>query len=185
MRAVCRIRRGPYRKVPGAPIKAGFNQSLCSTDPRAHRDAASPNAHCASEDSFLMFDARADRWRYLEHQKLDDAIDPRDPHQPTGHERQCEFFPYVTGYAVSRSTDLWGAWDYDFWRPAVGLRVALANESSTGKTYCLGKRERPKIFVWGNRTFLLNVVAPDDRGARMGPGDTGTFTFIQEVLAMH
>jgi hypothetical protein len=132
--------RGPYRKVRGAPIKAGFNESACSADPRAHRDAASPKAHCASEDPFLMFDARAERWRYLEHQKLDDAVDPRDPREPTGHERQCDFFPFVTGYGVSKTSD---------------------------------------------RTFLLNVAAPDDMGAHMGPGDTGTFTFIQEVLAMN
>ena len=56
-------------------------------DLRALRDAASPKGatrHCASEDPFLMFDARQQVWRYLEHQKLDDAVDPRDPHEPTG-----------------------------------------------------------------------------------------------------
>ena len=128
-----------------------------------------------------MFDARVGRWRYLEHQKLDDAIPPRDPHTATGHERQCDFFPYVTGYGISKTSDLWGDWDYDFWRPAVGLRIALANGTTD---YCLGKRERPKLFQWQNRTFLLNVAAPDDLGAHMGPGDTGTFTMIQEVLSM-
>jgi hypothetical protein len=46
----------------------------------------------------------------------------------------------------------------------------------------LGKRERPKIFLWGNRTFLLNVAAPDDHGAHMGPGDTGTFTLFRRCL---
>jgi hypothetical protein len=173
--------RGPYRKVPGPPIKARYNMTRCSADPRAHRSAAAPASHCAAEDPFLFFAEQEQRWIYLEHQKLDDAVVPRDPHNPTGHLRQCDFFPYVTGFAESTTADLWGRWRYDFYRPAVGLYVRLSNQSAM---YCLGKRERPKIFQWRNRTYLLNVVAPDDLGAHMGRGDRGTFTFIQEVLSM-
>ena len=113
----------------------------------------------------------------MEHQKLDDAAAPRNASDPTGHTPQCDFFPYTVGYAVSKTSDLLGDWDYDFWRPAAGLRVDLSNGT---KQYCLGKRERPKIFLWEDRTFLLNIAAP----TVMGTGDTGTFTFIQEVLAM-
>ena len=103
----------------------------------------------------------------------------------------------TVGYAVSRTDDLWGGWDYDFYRPGTGLNVAMApspyadgpsesNPAGTGTgtggpgLYCLGKRERPKVFLHGNRTWLLNGAAP----TVMGKGDTGTFTMIQEVLAM-
>jgi hypothetical protein len=123
-----------------------------------------------------MFDEVHQRWRWLAHQKLDDAPAPKNASDPTGHDPQCNFFPYTVGYARSMTADLWGAWEYDFWQPAAGLNVALTN----GSEYCLGKRERPKLFVWDNRTYLLNCAAPN----YPRKGDTGTLTFIQEVLSM-
>lgn len=168
---------GPYTKVRGPPITP---QANCSADPRSH-PASSPAEHCAGEDPFLWLDPRDERWRWMEHQKLDDAPAPRNASDPTGHTPQCEFFPYTVGYAVSQTADLWGGWDYDFYRPGTGLNVAMATSPQTSAYYyCLGKRERPKIFLHGNRTWLLNGAAP----TVMGEGDTGTFTMIQEVLAM-
>ena len=119
--------------------------------------------------------------------QLDDAPAPRNTSDPTGHTPQCQFFPYTVGFAVSKTADLAGEWDYDFYRPGTGLNVDLLREGATTtessnsvERYCLGKRERPKIFLHGNRTWLLNGAAP----TVMGEGDTGTFTMIQEVLAM-
>lgn len=177
---------GPYTKARGAPIAPRTN---CSADPRSH-PASSPAEHCAGEDPFLWFDPRDARWRWMEHQKLDDAPSPRNASDPTGHTPQCEFFPYTVGYAVSRTADLWGGWDYDFYRPGTGLNVALVSSPGGGSNragpggpglYCLGKRERPKIFLHGNRTWLLNGAAP----TVMGKGDTRTFTMIQRCWRWH
>ena len=115
-----------------------------------------------------------------------DAPSPRNASDPTGHTPQCQFFPGTVGYAVSKTADLWGAWDYDFFRPGTGLNVQqvphdpYSDSDSDQGLYCLGKRERPKIFLHGNRTWLLNGAAP----TVMGRGDTKTFTMIQEVLDM-
>jgi hypothetical protein len=169
---------GPYREVPGPVI--AVNAAKCSADPRSHPES-SPTEHCATEDPFLWFDSRVSRWKHMLHQKLDDAPAPRNATDPTGHTPQCEFFPYTVGYGVSKTDDLWGEWDYDFYRPGTGLNVAIADPGGSGGTlYCLGKRERPKMFLHANRTWLLNGAAP----TVMGNGDTGTFTMIQEVLSM-
>jgi hypothetical protein len=170
---------GPYTQIPGLSIAPARN---CSADPRSH-PASSPTEHCAAEDPFLWLDPQDLRWRYMMHQKLDDAPSPRNASDPTGHTPQCQFFPYTVGYAVSKTADLSGEWDYDFYRPGTGLNVDLLREEGASKSverYCLGKRERPKMFLYGNRTWLLNGAAP----SVMGEGDTGTFTMIQEVLAM-
>ena len=164
---------GPYREVRGPPIAPAAN---CSADSRSHPGSA-PGEHCAGEDPFLWFDPRDARWRWMLHQKLDDAPSPPNASDPTGHMSQCEWFPATVGYGVSTTEDLWGEWDYDFYRPGTGLHVELAGQQGL---YCLGKRERPKMFLHGNRSYLLNGAAP----TVMGKGDTGTFTMIQEVLAI-
>ena len=88
---------------------------------------------------------------------------------------QCDYFPGVGGFAQSQTADFWGIWDYDFWAPAYGLYAQLSN----GTNYCLESRERPKLVVVGNRSFLTNSACP----TQMGPGDSGCFTFLQEVLS--
>ena len=77
------------------------------------------------------------RWRMLTHQKLD------DPTNRTGVHDQCSYFPYVGGYAYSKTDDLSGEWVRDFFAPAFGLNVSLRNGSSV----CLSRRERPKLAV--------------------------------------
>jgi hypothetical protein len=50
--------------------------------------------------------------------------------------RQCivddKWFPGVGGYAESKSSEFFGDWEYDFWKPAYGLNAALTD----GSQYC-------------------------------------------------
>ena len=70
-----------------------------------------------------------------------------------------------------------GEWEHDFFRPGVGLNVSLQN----GSSFCLARRERPKVVTIEGRSWLTNGAIVDNV-AGDGPADRGTFTFIQEVL---
>ena len=134
----------------------------CGQDPRGIA-----NTTCHLEDVFFYFDKQRQRWRWLAHQKLAGA-----GLSGLGR-RQCDWFPGVGGFAESLTDDLFGAWEYDFWKPAFGLYSTLSN----GTSYCLESRERPKVFTHANRSFLTNSACPSP----MGPGDSGCFTWLQEI----
>ena len=155
---------GPYLPHPGPR----FPPSPPSTPP----DPRLKGGHAAAEDEFLWF---ADgRWRIMWHQKLD------GPTNSTGDHDQCSYFPYVGGYGVAKTPGydgLSGEWERDFFSPGFGLNVSLAN----GSSFCLARRERPKVATIEGRTWLTNG-AMVDGVAGDGPADRGTYTFIQEVL---
>ena len=128
----------------------------------------------AAEDPYLWTTGSGTglRWHMLTHQKIDDA------RNATGAHNQCGYFPYIGGYAMSRTAALDGLWDHDFFDPGFGLNVSLRG----GGSFCLARRERPKLATIDGRMWLTNGAMasglPGD-----GPGDLGTFTFIQEVLS--
>lgn len=215
--------KGPYVRRAGLQIPSSRN---CSADPRAHRsgpsarhcncsaagcvdaDCVNPDAHCAAEDQFLYFWPPTQTWRYLDHQKLDDAVPPLCPRndacapltpfrcpgkpcQQYARANQCAYFPYTVGYAESVSDDLFGEWRRDFWRPAAGLHIQVHNETNAEgglDDVCLEKRERPKLFQMveddgERRAFLVNGVRPPRALGTPEKADFQTLTFIQEVLA--
>jgi hypothetical protein len=172
---VARHWSGPYvkqdRSLQLNDPKTGsrYDFKACPMDPRnAANHARWPQAACALEDIFVWFDVARQRWRWLAHQKLKGA--------GSRTEHQCNYFPGVVGFAQSDTEDLWGPWTYDFWAPAAGLHVNLSNGT---QDYCLESRERPKVAVIANRTFLTNSACP----THMGPGDSRCFTFLQEVVS--
>ena len=159
------LHAGPYVEIPGGKFPS---PAANTSDPRLHGGRA------AAEDPYLWTtgEGPALRWHMLWHQKLDGPTDAAGDHD------QCAYFPYVGGYAGSRTAELAGDWDHVFFEPAFGLNVTLANGSSV----CLSRRERPKVVTIEGRHWLTNGAMIDGvRGD--GPGDRGTFTFIQEVLA--
>jgi len=137
----------------------------CGRDPRN----AVANKTCHLEDVFFAFNQSSQRWFWLAHQKLNGPGDEHSRGKP-----QCEWFPGVGGYAESKSSDFFGEWEYDFWKPAYGLNAELTN----GSQYCLSSRERPKLFSYEGRDYLTNSGCP----LHVGPGDTGCFTWLQELL---
>ena len=137
----------------------------CGADPRGVA-----NTTCHLEDVFFAFNQSSQTWFWLAHQKL--AGVGRGQGIAKGRE-QCEWFPGVGGYAESKTADFFGEWTYDFWAPAYGLNTRLDN----GTSYCLDSRERPKLFMHGNRSFLTNSACP---GHGVWPGGTGCFTWLQE-----
>ena len=155
---------GPYIKVAGGKFPVTNN-----SDPRLH------GGHAAAEDAYLWTTGTGNdlRWHQLWHQKIDDPTDP------TGDHDQCSYFPYVGGYAKSKTSKLSGEWDRDFFAPAFGLNVTLQN----GSSFCLARRERPKLVTIEGRMWLTNGVMTDGIDGD-GPGDLGTYTFIQEVLSI-
>ena len=136
----------------------------CGMDPRNKVAAKS----CHLEDVFFAFNVSSQRWFFLAHQKLNGPGDARSRGQP-----QCRWFPGVGGFAQSKSSDFFGDWEYDFWAPAYGLNAGLTN----GSAYCLTSRERPKLFSYQGRDFLTNSACPSN----VGHGDTGCFTWLQEL----
>eukprot|EP01052_Picozoa_sp_SAG31_P027377 SAG31_NODE_2559_length_5487_cov_68.463066_3_plen_460_part_00 len=127
-----------------------YDFKACPSDPRnAANHARWPKAICALEDIFVWFDQARQRWRWMAHQKYKGA--------GSRTEHQCSYFAGVVGFAQSDTPDLWGPWTYDFWAPAAGLNVTLSNGT---RDYCLESRERPKIAVLENRTFLTNSACP-------------------------
>ena len=130
------------------------------------------NTTCHLEDVFFAFNHTANRWFWLAHQKL------KGPGRGQGKARgkpQCEWFPGVGGFAQSKSEDFFGEWEYDFWTPAYGLNILLDN----GTQYCMGSRERPKLFHFEGQSYLTNSGCP----TKPGPGDTGCFTWLQELVS--
>lgn len=78
----------------------------------------------------------------------------------------------VGGIARSRSSDIFGTWDYDYWRPAYTTEVRYAG----GAQQFLSQRERPKLFTDGDETWLINGVAPAE-------GNRQCYTMVQRVVA--
>ena len=117
----------------------------CGSDPRGVA-----NTSCHLEDVFFAMNESSETWLWLSHQKLE------GPGRGQGHAKarpQCEWFPGVVGIATSKTSDFFGEWEYDFWTPAAGLNVKLDN----GTSYCLGSRERPKLFTFANRSCKYDV----------------------------
>eukprot|EP01052_Picozoa_sp_SAG31_P033935 SAG31_NODE_3898_length_3772_cov_2.045467_2_plen_426_part_00 len=136
----------------------------CGQDPR-NKVA---NKTCHLEDVFFAFNESNQRWFWLAHQKLNGPSDAHSRGKP-----QCDWFPGVGGFAQSTTNNFFGGWEYDFWRPAYGLKTQLSN----GSAYCLSSRERPKIFSYQGRDYLTNSGCP----SAIGPGDAGCFTWLQEL----
>ena len=159
--------RGPYLPRPG-PRMPKPPSKPATPDPRLK------GGHAAGEDAFIWY--QDGRWREMSHQKLDGPTDS------TGDHDQCSYFPYVGGDAVAKTPGydgLDGEWERQFFRPGVGLNVSLAN----GSSFCLARRERPKLATIEGRMWLTNG-AMVDGVAGDGPADRGTYTFIQEVLSI-
>ena len=155
---------GPYIEVAGGKFPVANN-----SDPRLHGGRA------AGEDAYLWTTGSGEdlRWHMLDHQKLD------DPTNFTGDHNQCSYFPYVGGYARSKTAELAGEWDRDFFSPGFGLNVSLKN----GSSFCLSRRERPKLVTIEGRMWLTNGAMANGIDGD-GPADLGTYTFIQEVLSI-
>jgi len=155
---------GPYIEVPGGKFPRTNN-----SDPRLH------GGHAAAEDPYLWTtgDGVDLRWHQLWHQKID------NPTNRSGAHDQCTYFPYVGGYGKSKSAELSGEWDHDFFRPAFGLNITLKN----GSSFCLTRRERPKLVNIEGRMWLTNGAQSEGLPGD-GPGDRGVYTFIQEVLSI-
>ena len=60
-----------------------------------------------------------------------------------------------------------------------GLNVSLRN----GSSFCLSRRERPKLVTADGRMWLTNGAMAGGLPGN-GPADRGTYTFIQEVLSI-
>ena len=72
-----------------------------------------------------------------------------------------------------------GEWQHNFFQPGFGLNVSLAN----GSSFCLSRRERPKLAEIEGKMWLTNGVMADGI-AGDGPADRGTYTFLQEVVSI-
>ncbi len=114
--------------------------NACGKDPRGV-----PNTTCHLEDVFFVRNETTGKWLWLGHQKLEG---PGRGQRYAKGRPQCDWFPGVVGFAMSKTTDFFGQWEYDFWTPAAGLNVHLDN----GTSYCLESRERPKLFTFENRS---------------------------------
>ena len=157
--------KGPYLPVPGPRFTQ--NKTL-GTDPRLH------GGHAAAEDAYLWY--QDGHWRQMWHQKIDSPTDH------VGDHNQCQYFPYVGGYAVAKTPGfdgLRGEWQHNFFQPGFGLNVSLAN----GSSFCLSRRERPKLAEIEGKLWLTNGVMADGI-AGDGPADRGTYTFLQEVVSI-
>lgn len=80
----------------------------------------------------------------------------------------------VGGYAISKTDNIFGEWDYDYKLAGYNATVQLAN----GRTVTVARRERPKVLLEdGVPTVLTN-------GVCLETGDRQCFTLAQRIVSM-
>jgi len=80
----------------------------------------------------------------------------------------------VGGFAISKTSDIFGEWDYDYKLAGYNATVQLVG----GKTLTVARRERPKVLLEdGVPTVLTN-------GVCLNRDDENCFTLAQRILSM-
>jgi len=165
--------RGEYKKIGTLPMAA---MNAARNDSVARQLTKNGTCRLTVEDPYIMYDESASVWRVLMHQYVrcgnsnDDVLGSA---QQDGN-------PLLGGYAVSETSDLFGAWRYDFAKPAYGTAVKFTD----GHSGQLQGRERPKIFLDDNNkpSLLTNGVRPSmSAGGEKNINEMNVFTFVQPI----
>ena len=163
--------RSEYKKIGRLPFIA---MNAARNDSVARQLTHNFTCQLTIEDPYIMYDEPAAVWRVLMHQYL------RCPAHAQDLETQADGLSLVGGYAVSETSDLFGAWRYDFAKPAYGTAVSFTD----GHSGLLAGRERPKIFFDddGKPSLLTNGVRPSmSAGGDKNVNEMGVFTFVQPI----